>query len=190
MPPICIVILLSFVSQCFWENLGGCGHWDAPHPLQVSLKHQQLERVQQEMAKTRKKYDTQLVALTEDICKLTGQIAEKDAGIAFLQDQRLKCGHCGKLNPLGKLLSAELSVTIFLRLRLQFSEAGEKIEAFFPPRKPCDFSLRRKSLAIAILLAIFRGKKRPHSRLATETLATEIRGAGRFAIAICCALRC
>ena len=29
-PPICIAIRLPLVSQYFWENLGGCGHWDAP----------------------------------------------------------------------------------------------------------------------------------------------------------------
>ena len=29
-PPICIAIRLPFVSQYFWENLGGCGHWDVP----------------------------------------------------------------------------------------------------------------------------------------------------------------
>ena len=29
-PPICIAIRLPFVSQHFWENLGGCGHQDAP----------------------------------------------------------------------------------------------------------------------------------------------------------------
>ena len=27
-PPISIAIRLPFVSQFFWENLGGCGHWD------------------------------------------------------------------------------------------------------------------------------------------------------------------
>ena len=27
-PPICIAIRLPFVSQYFWENLGGCGHRD------------------------------------------------------------------------------------------------------------------------------------------------------------------
>ena len=30
-PPICITIRLPFVSQYFWENLGGCGHRDVPH---------------------------------------------------------------------------------------------------------------------------------------------------------------
>ena len=30
-PPICIAIRLPFVSQCFWENLGGCGQRDVPH---------------------------------------------------------------------------------------------------------------------------------------------------------------
>ena len=30
-PPICIAIRLPFVSQYFWENLGGCGHRDVPH---------------------------------------------------------------------------------------------------------------------------------------------------------------
>ena len=30
-PPICIAIRLRFVLQCFWENLGGCGHRDVPH---------------------------------------------------------------------------------------------------------------------------------------------------------------
>ena len=30
-PPICIAIHLPFVSQCFWEHLGGCGHRDAFH---------------------------------------------------------------------------------------------------------------------------------------------------------------
>ena len=29
-PPICIAICLPFISQCFWENLGGWGLWDAP----------------------------------------------------------------------------------------------------------------------------------------------------------------
>ena len=29
-PPICIAIRLPFASQCFWENLGGCGHRDVP----------------------------------------------------------------------------------------------------------------------------------------------------------------
>ena len=29
-PPICIAIHLPFVSQYFWENLGGCGHRDVP----------------------------------------------------------------------------------------------------------------------------------------------------------------
>ena len=33
MPPICIAISLPFVSQCFWENLGGCGHRDVSHFL-------------------------------------------------------------------------------------------------------------------------------------------------------------
>ena len=28
-PPICIAIRLPFVSQYFWESLGGCGHRDA-----------------------------------------------------------------------------------------------------------------------------------------------------------------
>ena len=31
-PPICIAIRLPSVSQYFWENLGGCGHRDVPHP--------------------------------------------------------------------------------------------------------------------------------------------------------------
>ena len=30
-PPICIAVRLPFVSQCFWENLGGCCHRDVPH---------------------------------------------------------------------------------------------------------------------------------------------------------------
>ena len=29
--PICIAIRLPFVSQYFWENLGGCGHRDVLH---------------------------------------------------------------------------------------------------------------------------------------------------------------
>ena len=29
-PPICIAIRLPFVSQYFWENLGGCGHRNVP----------------------------------------------------------------------------------------------------------------------------------------------------------------
>ena len=29
-PPICIAIRLPLASQCFWENLGGCGHRDVP----------------------------------------------------------------------------------------------------------------------------------------------------------------
>ena len=29
-PPICIAIRLPFVSQCFGEKLGGCGHRDVP----------------------------------------------------------------------------------------------------------------------------------------------------------------
>ena len=33
-PPICIAIRLPFVSQYFWENLGGCGQRDVPHNLQ------------------------------------------------------------------------------------------------------------------------------------------------------------
>ena len=30
-PLICIAIRLPFVSQYFWENIGGCGHRDVPH---------------------------------------------------------------------------------------------------------------------------------------------------------------
>ena len=32
-PPIWIAIRLPFVSQYFWQNLGGCGHRDVPHSL-------------------------------------------------------------------------------------------------------------------------------------------------------------
>ena len=34
-PPICIAIRLPFVSQYFWENLGGCGHRDVPHSFDL-----------------------------------------------------------------------------------------------------------------------------------------------------------
>ena len=38
-PPICIAIRLPFVSQYFWENLGGCGHRDVPYyPQQICAK--------------------------------------------------------------------------------------------------------------------------------------------------------
>ena len=36
--PICIAIRLPFVSQYFWQNLGGCGHGDAPH-LRIFRDH-------------------------------------------------------------------------------------------------------------------------------------------------------
>ena len=46
-PPICIAIRLPFVSQCFWENLGGCGHQDVPHNLPGKLtKKGELKRPQ------------------------------------------------------------------------------------------------------------------------------------------------
>ena len=55
------------------------------------------------------------------------------------------------------------SIAVFLRLR--FSDAGEKSQRFFGPkvsslsaREPCDFFLRQKLLAIAVLFASFRGK--------------------------------
>ena len=32
-PPICIAARLPFVSQCFWENLGGRGHRDVPQTV-------------------------------------------------------------------------------------------------------------------------------------------------------------
>ena len=63
------------------------------------------------------------------------------------------------------------SVAIFLRLRLQFSHAGGRIADMvgplrvpFPPAGLAILSLRRTSLAIAILFAIFRVKKHriPH----------------------------
>ena len=34
-PPICIAIRLPFVSQYFWENLGGCGRRDVPHSQEL-----------------------------------------------------------------------------------------------------------------------------------------------------------
>ena len=34
--PICIAIRLPFVSQYFWENLGGCGHRDVPQTQQLT----------------------------------------------------------------------------------------------------------------------------------------------------------
>ena len=36
-PPICIAIHLPFVSQYFWENLGGCGHRDVPQLSAMSF---------------------------------------------------------------------------------------------------------------------------------------------------------
>ena len=33
MPPIEIAIRLPFVSQCFWGNLGGCGHQNVPQVM-------------------------------------------------------------------------------------------------------------------------------------------------------------
>ena len=37
-PPICIAIRLPFVSQYFWEDLGGCGHRDAPQTTAACKK--------------------------------------------------------------------------------------------------------------------------------------------------------
>ena len=42
-PPICIAIRLPFVSQYFWENLGGCGHRDAPQ-IRLRMQMQMLAR--------------------------------------------------------------------------------------------------------------------------------------------------
>ena len=56
-----------------------------------------------------------------------------------------------------------------------------------PPRKPGDLSSRWKSLAIAIPFAIFRGKMRPHCRLAGDRDMCD-RTSRRFMIAISGAL--
>ena len=41
-PPICIAIRLPFVSQYFWENLGGCGHRDVPQSCRAMLLNRSL----------------------------------------------------------------------------------------------------------------------------------------------------
>ncbi|CAK0801681.1 unnamed protein product [Prorocentrum cordatum] len=74
---------------------------------QVSSKHEQLNGVLEDMATTRKNYDSQLAVLTEHICGLSQKISEKDESLASLQTQKVLCGHCGTWSVMGKLLSPE-----------------------------------------------------------------------------------
>merc|ERR1712032_1367533 len=66
-----------------------------------------LDRVNEDMATTRKNYDNQLAMLTEHICTLQKILSEKDTSLASLQAQKILCGHCGMWNIMGKLLSNE-----------------------------------------------------------------------------------
>jgi len=74
---------------------------------EMSTKEHKLKSVQEDIATTRKNYDSQLAMLTEHICSLSSRLSEKDEGVASLHTNKILCGHCGTWNTMGKLLSKE-----------------------------------------------------------------------------------
>eukprot|EP00747_Dinoflagellata_sp_TGD_P010635 gnl/TRDRNA2_/TRDRNA2_120008_c0_seq1.p1 gnl/TRDRNA2_/TRDRNA2_120008_c0~~gnl/TRDRNA2_/TRDRNA2_120008_c0_seq1.p1 ORF type:complete len:641 (+),score=131.79 gnl/TRDRNA2_/TRDRNA2_120008_c0_seq1:106-1923(+) len=71
---------------------------------ELTAKDAQLSGVKEDIATTRKNYDQQLALLTEHICTLSQQLANKDMGLATLQANKVLCGHCGTWNTMGRLL--------------------------------------------------------------------------------------
>merc|ERR1712048_629920 len=57
--------------------------------------------LKEDIATTRRSYDTQLAMLTEHICTLSAQLSDKDGSLASLQTYRVLCGHCGMWNTMG-----------------------------------------------------------------------------------------
>jgi DNA repair exonuclease SbcCD ATPase subunit len=73
----------------------------------VAAKQFQLNNALEDIATTRKNYDTQLAILTEHICNLSARLSDKDANVATLHTHKVLCGHCGMWNAMGKLLAPE-----------------------------------------------------------------------------------
>eukprot|EP00929_Paragymnodinium_shiwhaense_P114416 TRINITY_DN82805_c0_g1_i1.p1 TRINITY_DN82805_c0_g1~~TRINITY_DN82805_c0_g1_i1.p1 ORF type:complete len:851 (+),score=268.03 TRINITY_DN82805_c0_g1_i1:161-2713(+) len=74
---------------------------------EVVAKEGQLTGLRDDLAATRKNYDSQLAVLTEHICGLSKTISDKDEGLAGLQARKVLCGHCGMWNTMGKLLDSD-----------------------------------------------------------------------------------
>jgi len=88
----------------FLRSEGGSKHqWRA----EAEATRAKLANVQDDNETTRKNYDAQLAMLTEHICSLTSQMAEKEESFATLHKQRVMCPRCGMWNAMGKLMSPE-----------------------------------------------------------------------------------
>eukprot|EP00928_Gymnodinium_smaydae_P090777 TRINITY_DN74506_c0_g1_i1.p1 TRINITY_DN74506_c0_g1~~TRINITY_DN74506_c0_g1_i1.p1 ORF type:complete len:184 (-),score=54.94 TRINITY_DN74506_c0_g1_i1:19-570(-) len=74
---------------------------------EVLEREGQLAVIKEDLATTRKNYDSQLAMLTEHICTLSGKLTEKDAGLANVHNHKVLCGHCGMWNPMGKLTAKD-----------------------------------------------------------------------------------